>query len=450
MFDLSRQIRRELQRARSYRHSSGAAPTWVTTLALPMALAALAPHTGLAQTCTSRGTPSVPPPQVTHLRSWVTTVATPQALATDPEGRLFIADAKGGAVEVRDRFGRLKARWVGLRQPVAVGSDGEGRVFVAEAGTGAVRIFDLSGMAPVQHLGRGEGEFALPTAIAVATGEKLVFVADSGDHTVKVYTPTGAWLKTIGGPGTAAGQFYFPAGLAVSSRGELLVVDQGNARVQVFDLAGNFLRCFGRAGGMGTSRLLVRATGVTTDGMDRTFVVDTFQDQLRVFDPQGPALGTLGTLGEAAGEFFTPVGTALDPFNRLFVASPNTGKVEVYGVDAFQDPHAVSARVEAQPDTVPLARKVLTLWLTIVPDEGDARDLAPETLTINGSSPRLLATKFATDAQGTWFLGALVQFELPPQSGQGSELRIPVALEFRNGVPVEGVAVLKRTLGGRQ
>lgn len=421
----------------------------VATLVSLMALVGLAPAPGLAQTCSSRGTPTVPAPQVTYLRSLAVT-ATPQALATDASGRLFVADAKAGVVEVRDRYGRLEARWSGLQQPVAVAADDEGRVFVAEAEPGAVRIFDLAGIRPVSYLGRGEGEFALPTAISVAPQAKLVFVADGGEHAVKVYSPTGGWIKTIGGPGTTAGRFFFPAGLAVNTRNELLVVDQGNARVQVFDLDGNFLRCFGRAGGMGTSRLLVRANGLVADTLDRVFLVDSFQDLVRVFDPVGPTLSTVGTFGEGPGQLFTPVGLALDPFNRLFVASPNTGKVEVFGLDSFQDPHVVAAQVSADPDTGPVSRRLLTVWLAITPLERDARDLDPATLRLSGTAPIVLNSKLEANAQGLWTLRVLVQFAPKPQDVLGSELRIPVSLEFRDGVPVEGTLILKQGPGGKQ
>lgn len=421
----------------------------VATLASQVAMVGLFPTPGLAQTCSSRGTPTVPAPQVTYLR-FLAVTATPQALATDASGRLFVADAKAGVVEVRDRYGRLETRWTGLQQPVAVAADDEGRVFVAETEPGAVRIFDLAGIRPVSYLGRGEGEFALPTAISVAPQAKLVFVADGGEHAVKVYSPTGGWVKTIGGPGTTAGRFFFPAGLAVNTRNELLVVDQGNARVQVFDLDGNFLRCFGRAGGMGTSRLLVRANGLVADTLDRVFLVDSFQDLVRVFDPAGPTLSTVGTFGEGPGQLFTPVGLALDPFNRLFVASPNTGKVEVFGLDSFQDPHVVAAQVSADPDTVPVSRRLLTVWLAITPLERDARDLDPATLRLSGTAPIVLNSKLEANAQGLWTLRVLVQFAPKPQDVLGSELRIPVSLEFRDGVPVEGMVILKQGPGGKQ
>lgn len=414
----------------------------------PVALAGLTPRRVLAQTCASRGIPTVPAPQVTYLRAVTTTTFTPQALATDANGRLFIADAKSGVVEVRDRYGRLQTRWTGLQQPVAMGADEEGRLFVAEAGSGAVRIFDLGGIRPVSHLGRGDGEFTLPTAIAVAPQAKMVFVADSGEHTVRVYSLAGGWIKAIGGPGTTAGRFLFPTGLAINTHSELFVVDQGNARVQVFDLAGNLLRCFGRAGGMGTSRLLVRANGIATDGLDRVFVVDGFQDLVRVFDPSGPTLSSVGSFGDGPGQLFTPVGLALDPFNRLFVASPNTGKVEVFGLDNFQDPHAVAAQVGAEPNKVPAYHRLLTLWLVITPLEGDARDLDLETLRLGGNAPKVLNSTLETDAQGRWTLRVLVQFAPQTPDTVDSELRIPLSLEFRNGVPVEGVLTLQRGPGG--
>lgn len=433
---------------RRLKHRGLTVATATATLIPLAALEALTPGRAFAQTCVSRGTPTVPAPQVSYLRSLATTTANPQTLATDANGRLFISDAKAGVVEVRDRYGRLQARWTGLQQPVAVAADDEGRVFVAEAGSGAVRIFDLAGIRPVSHLGRGEGEFALPTAIAVAPEQKLVFVTDGGEHTVKAYSSTGGWVRTIGGPGTTAGRFFFPAGLAVSTHNELLVVDQGNARVQVFDLDGNFLRCFGRAGGMGTSRLLVRANGVVSDPLDRVFLVDSFQDLVRVFDPTGPTLATVGSFGENPGQLFTPVGLALDPFNRLFVASPNTGKVEVFGVDSFQDPHVVAAQVSVQPGVVPANRRLLTLWLAITPLEGDGRDLDPGTLRLSGMTPNILNSKLEADAQGRWTLWVLVQFAPNAQDAVGGELRIPVSLEFRDGVPVEGMAVLKQSPGG--
>ncbi|XP_035662378.1 tripartite motif-containing protein 3-like [Branchiostoma floridae] len=49
---------------------------------------------------------------------------------------------------------------------------------------------------------------------------------------------------TIGGKGSAAGQFKHPFGVAVSDDGEIFVADCGNKRIQVFTLQGSFVRQF--------------------------------------------------------------------------------------------------------------------------------------------------------------------------------------------------------------
>jgi DNA-binding beta-propeller fold protein YncE len=45
-----------------------------------------------------------------------------------------------------------------------------------------------------------------------------------------------------GGRGVAPGQFNAPHGIAIDARGQLYVADRGNARIQVFDDGGAFLR----------------------------------------------------------------------------------------------------------------------------------------------------------------------------------------------------------------
>lgn len=59
---------------------------------------------------------------------------------------------------------------------------------------------------------------------------------------------------TIGGPiGSSRGELAFPAGVALSSDGDVYVVDRQNHRVQKFDSEGNFLLTFGGEVNTGTS-----------------------------------------------------------------------------------------------------------------------------------------------------------------------------------------------------
>lgn len=82
-----------------------------------------------------------------------------------------------------------------------------------------------------------------------------VYVLDRGDARVKVYSPTGTFLRQWGGVGTDDGLFTFGTNNGVNMLGigtgdEVFVCDPGNSRVQVFSAAGAFLRKWGDPGAL--------------------------------------------------------------------------------------------------------------------------------------------------------------------------------------------------------
>lgn len=54
--------------------------------------------------------------------------------------------------------------------------------------------------------------------------------------------PNGKWLMSFGEPGSGPGQFSTPHSIAADNEGHIYVADRGNARIQVFDENGQFLR----------------------------------------------------------------------------------------------------------------------------------------------------------------------------------------------------------------
>ena len=71
-----------------------------------------------------------------------------------------------------------------------------------------------------------------------------LYVADSLSDSIKVYDSAGGWLRNIGESGDGEGGLRFPTALTIAYRqgiGDLYVADQGNAKVQVFDLEHKFL-----------------------------------------------------------------------------------------------------------------------------------------------------------------------------------------------------------------
>ena len=178
---------------------------------------------------------------------------------------------------------------------------------MSETRKGCVSVWD-SQWNLASKLGQGEGEFQLPSDIAIDPASRDVFVCDSQATKSKPTVPANA-PSFFGGYGSGDGQFNFPAGLCVTKAGEVWVVDQNNDRIQVFNRGGSFLRAFSlgnRTGGSLGGTPSGRSQGIACDDSGRVYVADTYQGFIRVFDQQGTLLSTLGSYGERAGQFAFP------------------------------------------------------------------------------------------------------------------------------------------------
>lgn len=173
----------------------------------------------------------------------------PGALALAPDGDVLIA-AEGGGVQ-RFRAGSKVAEY---RMPAAHGKPCRiggiacvgGELWVTNLSQHRVEVFDA---ASAQHLrsigqrGAGPAEFGLPLGITVHDGE--VFIADMLNARVQVLDERGVWLRNIGGPGNRLGYFGRPRGLAIGPDGTLFVADAALQRITAFTIHGAPLTTFG-------------------------------------------------------------------------------------------------------------------------------------------------------------------------------------------------------------
>ena len=83
--------------------------------------------------------------------------------------------------------------------------------------------------------GNGSGDLDRPKGVAAdATGR--IYVADHMFDNFQIFDEGGRLLLFVGEHGRGPGQFWMPAGLAVQG-GDVAVVDTGNARVLLFEVA---------------------------------------------------------------------------------------------------------------------------------------------------------------------------------------------------------------------
>lgn len=260
-----------------------------------------------------------------------TVLQRPVAGAADDSGRIYVTDASRQAVFVFDEKAGELLVWdraqglTGFASPVGVASGPNGQLYVADAELGFVARLDRSGN-PVGAIGKGV--LKRPSGLARDPEQKLLYVADTYAHDVKVFDDEGRLVQLIGRRGESSGEFNYPTHVAFA-RGELYVTDTLNSRVQVFAAGGEVLdRKFG-ARGLYVGNL-VRPKGVAVDNEGHVYVVESYYDHLLVFDRQGEYLLPIGGTGQETGRFFLPAGVWVDGRNRVYVADMFNGRVMVF------------------------------------------------------------------------------------------------------------------------
>lgn len=257
-------------------------------------------------------------------------LARPQSGAVDAQGRVYVTDVSRQALFVFDRAANQLAVWdmaepfTRFVAPIGVAVNGAGEVFVADAELGLVARFDGQG----RHLGvLGRGFLKRPTGLALDPERGELYVVDTHAHDIKVYNARGELARVIGRRGEDQEGLNFPI-YAAYHNGKVYVTDSINARVQVFSAEGAYLGSFGKRG------LYVgdftRPKGIAADGAGRIYVVESYYDYMLVFDPQGEFLLPLGGSGAAPGKFYLPAGVWAGPENTIYVADMFNRRVAVF------------------------------------------------------------------------------------------------------------------------
>jgi len=179
----------------------------------------------------------------------------PVAIAIDNiRERLYVADIQLNRVLTLDLGGRL-INTIGdpgesassLNRPVGMAVNSRGELIVADAFKAQVHIFDDRGrfLRAFGRRGDGAGDFQLIKSVAVDSDDNI-YVVDGRTHNIKVFDQSGALLLTLGGfyavsssGKRAPGGFSVPIGIDIDNRNRIFVVDQLNARVQVFQYLSN-------------------------------------------------------------------------------------------------------------------------------------------------------------------------------------------------------------------
>ncbi len=191
----------------------------------------------------------------------------PYSVALDAAGDLYVADrsnsrvrkvtlstgvistvAGSGTVGFSGDGGQATA--ANLNRPLFIAFDGSGNMFIVDNGNNRIRSVDGSGVINTEA---GNGSTTYATGAATASGlngpTSIVFdasnnyyIADAGNHGIRLVTNATSGISTVAGTGTAGfnsdcitpttAELNVPGGVAMDLAGNLTISDGGNNRVR--------------------------------------------------------------------------------------------------------------------------------------------------------------------------------------------------------------------------
>lgn len=270
--------------------------------------------------------PSDPVARVDALKS-------PSAVATDSNHHVFVADPGAQAVHIFDfthrKYGLLDKDGERLQAPVALSTDGQDNLYVVDQGSRMVLVYDAAGKFH-RYLGQlkgGESYFDTPTAVAIDKVTERIYVCDRQRHMVFILDNRGRLIRKLGkrGWGDGPGEFRMPGQLLISG-GELFVLDTGNARLQIFDTSGKFLRAI-------KLTHIDRRAGLAVDKRGNIYVSDAGLNQIQVFRANGQPLYTFDEGALTGNDFSGPTAMWIDADATLYVVDSQNSRVQVFHIN---------------------------------------------------------------------------------------------------------------------
>lgn len=238
--------------------------------------------------------------------------------------------------------------------PSALTADGSGSLYVTDYGNQTIRkvqvgtgaVTTIAGIMGMSGNADGLGaaaRFDRPQGIAADRAGAL-FVADTGNHTIRrVEVSTGAVTTLAGAPGIAgindgsgtAARFNNPYGVALDAAGTLYIADYGNHAIRkltegpraVTTIAG-VAGLAGSADGTGPTARLNSPAGIAFDGVGSLYIADSGNRTIRRLDlgdgSVSTVVGTAGAagvrLGTLPGRLNEARGVTVSPTGQLFIA----------------------------------------------------------------------------------------------------------------------------------
>lgn len=188
----------------------------------------------------------------------------PKYIDVDKDENIYVADEKNHRIQKFDSSGNYITQWE-VHFPGNIAIDRANNWAYTIDLYDVLKKFDLTGNFISQWggTGSGDGQFMItnqndpsdqgPNGQKAVDGFGNVYVVDNMNYRIQKFSSSGNFILKWGIKGSGSGQFLYPCGIAIDNKNGFVYVGDNSgkeagsgsdniARVQKFDLSGNFIR----------------------------------------------------------------------------------------------------------------------------------------------------------------------------------------------------------------
>jgi DNA-binding beta-propeller fold protein YncE len=223
----------------------------------------------------------------------------PRGMTVDLPGTILIADTNNGRLQRFSSDG-VFLRVIGskgegqgeFREPSGVAIDSSGNIYVADTGNHRVQKLKSDGTFLAEWTGVEPG-FDAPRDICIGA-DQAIYVVDEARAQIVKFDTDGNVLATWGERGSGNGQFNLPTSVAVdANNNRVYVTDPENQRIQIFDTNGQFVTSWSVPEWRPIKGAWYMQHLVIDSKLRRLYATSTQTDEVLVFNLNGTKVASL-------------------------------------------------------------------------------------------------------------------------------------------------------------
>ena len=245
----------------------------------------------------------------------------PYGFAMGKRGEFIVTDLAGNRVLTYSHSGELIGRFSCTDCKICdVTVTQENNILLAVRGAGSAlaRLYNMDG-----HVLQNIGEYYKydkPSGIALTSKNQIIVSNLEGDN-IYILTSQFKMSKKFGWKGSGSQHFNSPNFLTIDSKDNIIVSDNGNDCIKMFDHTGEFVRKFGEG--------LICPMGIAVDKNDNIIVADAGNQRVQAFTNKGHYIRCVVDETDVIGPDVRPINVAITPRNNVAVLLRGTQFAEI-------------------------------------------------------------------------------------------------------------------------